>query len=97
MLMQVEVYHRVCREQRPAAHQLILISLHGEAKDISVQRVALLIHWGLTPAAWLVAELGARWDRGAQSRDLQGSTGKVSTGSADIHVQLRMCFLLIQS
>ena len=58
------------RDQRPAAHQLILIRLHSEPEHVSIQGITLLIHRRLTPAAWLVAKLGARWDRGTQSGNL---------------------------
>ena len=54
-----------------AAHQLILLRLHGQAKHISIQRVTLLIHRWLAPAARLVPELGARRDGRIQTRDLR--------------------------
>ena len=62
-----------CQGPWTAAHQLILFRLHGQAKHISVQWIALLIHWWLAPTARLVPELGARRDGRIQTRDLRRS------------------------
>ena len=80
-----------------AAHQLILFRLHSQAKHISIQRVTLLIHRWLAPAARLVPELGARRDGRIQTRDLRRSVQPLHRQADTLRILIKLYKPLIAS
>ena len=66
--------------QRACTHRLVVQLGVGEAEDVAVERIALLVDRRLAPAAWLVPELRARRDGRVQARHLRGACAHPSSG-----------------